>query len=185
MGARRSSARCTPWPAGWGLWAAPSSPCSPRSSDRGRPRPGRGTMCPDAASEIMICPRAAYPEPLHGLLLAMLRQQLQEDGRALASSCVFGWAVGTAPSLCHSPRLGLARQSPARAPRMIGRCVCVRAQCTYKKKEVNRLSTGTPKISFDFLRGVLPHVQPTRPCGRLPCWAPRTLRSSGEPLGYR
>jgi hypothetical protein len=31
------------------------------------------------------------------------------------------------------------------------RCV----QCTYKKQEVKTLSTGTPEISFEILRGIL------------------------------
>jgi hypothetical protein len=34
----------------------------------------------------------------------------------------------------------------------------VSAQCTYKKEEVKRLSTGTSKIVFDFFRGVLPRA---------------------------
>lgn len=40
-------------------------------------------------------------------------------------------------------------------------------QCTYKKKEVNRLSTGTPVLFFlIFLRGVLPGA-PTCPADGL------------------
>jgi len=38
-------------------------------------------------------------------------------------------------------------------------------ESTYKKQEVKTLSTGTPKIFFDFLRGVLALLQPTRPYG--------------------
>jgi hypothetical protein len=33
-------------------------------------------------------------------------------------------------------------------------------ESTYKKQEVKTPSTGTPKITFDFLRGILPGLHP-------------------------
>lgn len=43
------------------------------------------TATPGREHQVMVCPRAARPQPLRGLLLAMLPQQLQERGRTLKS----------------------------------------------------------------------------------------------------
>jgi hypothetical protein len=57
------------------------------------------------------------------------------------------------------PRRRGGRQSPWLALWEPRGCVhYLQAPCTYKKKEVNRLSTGTPRSFFDFLRGVLTHI---------------------------
>src|SRR5438128_739760 len=43
--------------------------------------------------------------------------------------------------------MGTAHEVPGQ--KWVCLCVCQRAQCTYKKKEVNRLSTGTPVLFFE------------------------------------
>ena len=44
-------------------------------------------------NQIMIRPRAARPQPLRGLLLVMLHQQLQERGRTLESELALSLAL--------------------------------------------------------------------------------------------
>jgi hypothetical protein len=92
--------------------------------------------------------------------------------------------------LCEAPRFGalggiggLKRCKNKGSKRVdhcavVGRavvCVCVGVKCTYKKSEVNISSTGTPKISFDFCRGILPVLAPRFPSSRFltaPCSNP-------------
>jgi hypothetical protein len=56
-------------------------------------------------------------------------------------------------------------------------------ESTYKKQEVNTPSTGTPKLLFDFLRGILTRPQPTRPDGGFSDCAFRSFASAVEPRG--
>jgi hypothetical protein len=43
--------------------------------------------------QVTVCPRAACPQPLRGLPLAVLLQQLQERGRALESELALALAL--------------------------------------------------------------------------------------------